>query len=233
MNFDRVGCARVAASVAGAVTVLGAWTGSARLQKIAKPLIVPALATALDPAHDRVLATGLVAATIGDLLLIDPDDDSALELGATAFGVMQSCYTFLLWRRGARPVLLDAVPRYAGWLAASILLARRQPAVAPTLSAYGGVLATTSTLSARSVSRGGDRRLVVGGILFTVSDALIVHRRLFLTDERQRRTAEAVILSTYVAAQMLLVDALATTRRRRDGEAAEPALDGPGPLEQR
>ena len=75
--------------------------------------------------------------------------------------------------------------------------------------------------------------LVVGGILFTVSDALIVHRRLFLTDERQRRTAEAVILSTYVAAQMLLVDALATTRRRRDGEAAEPALDGPGPLERR
>jgi hypothetical protein len=73
----------------------------------------------------------------------------------------------------------------------------------------------------------------VGGILFTVSDALIVHRRLFLTDERQRRTAEAVILSTYVAAQMLLVDALATTRRRRDGEAAEPALDGPGPLERR
>ncbi|MDZ7930125.1 MAG: lysoplasmalogenase family protein [Rhodococcus sp. (in: high G+C Gram-positive bacteria)] len=143
------------------------------------------------------------------MLLIDPDDDSALEWGARAFAVMQGSYAYLLLRRGARPALVDAVPRYTGWAVAATLLAKRQPAVASTLIAYGAVLATTSTLSARSVSRGGDRRLMIGGVLFTVSDALIVFRRLFLTEDRQRRTAEAIILSTYVAAQVLLVEALA------------------------
>ena len=210
MVVGRVRRARGAALVAGAVTVVGARTGSMPLQRIAKPLIVPALASGLDPTRDRVLLTGLAAATVGDVLLIDPDDDSALEWGARAFAVMQGSYTYLLFRRGARPALIDAVPRYAGWAAAATQLARRQPAVASTLIAYGAVLATTSTLSARSVSRGGDRRLIIGGILFTVSDALIVFRRLLLTDDRQRRTAEAIILSTYVAAQVLLVEALAS-----------------------
>jgi len=179
------------------------------LQRVAKPLIVPALACGLDPVPNRVLLAGLAAATVGDVLLIDPDDDSALEWGARAFAVMQGSYTYLLLRRGARPSLVDAVPRYTGWAVAATLLAKRQPAVASTLIAYGAVLATTSTLSARSVSRGGDRRLMIGGVLFTVSDALIVFRRLFLTEDRQRRTAEAIILSTYVAAQVLLVEALA------------------------
>ena len=210
MVVGRVRRARAAALVAGAVTVVGAWTGSMRVQRMAKPLMVPALAAGLDPARDRVLLAGLAAATVGDVLLIDPDDDSALEWGARAFAVMQGSYTYLLFRRGARPAPIDAIPRYAGWLAASVLLARRQPAVASTLIAYGAVLATTSTLSARSVSRGGDPRLVIGGVLFTVSDALIVFRRLFLTDDRQRRAAEAVVLSTYVAAQVLLVEALAS-----------------------
>ncbi|MEH6796840.1 MAG: lysoplasmalogenase family protein [Rhodococcus sp. (in: high G+C Gram-positive bacteria)] len=202
--------ARVAALVSGGVTAVGAWTGSMPLQRIAKPLIGPALACGLDPARDRVLLAGLAAATVGDVLLIDPDDDSALEWGARAFAVMQCTYTYLLVRRGARPALIDAIPRYAGWAAAATLLAGRQPAVASTLTAYGAVLATTSTLSARSVSRGGDRRLVIGGVLFTVSDALIVFRRLFLTEDRRRRAAEAVVLSTYVAAQVLLVEALAS-----------------------
>lgn len=210
MTADRVRRARAAALVAGVVTVFGAWTGSTTVQRIAKPLIVPALATGLDPTRDRVLLAGLAAATAGDVLLIDPDDDSALEWGARAFAVMQGSYVYLLLRRGARPALSDAIPRYAGWAAAATLLARRQPEVASTLAAYGAVLATTSTLSARAVSRGGDRRLVIGGVLFTVSDALIVFRRLFLTEDRRRRAAEAVVLSTYVAAQVLLVEALAS-----------------------
>ncbi|MGV8873882.1 MAG: lysoplasmalogenase family protein [Rhodococcus sp. (in: high G+C Gram-positive bacteria)] len=208
MSIGRVQRARAAALTAGAVTVFGAWTGSAALQRIAKPLIVPALATALDPTRDRVLLAGLAAATVGDVLLIDPDDDSALEWGARAFAVMQGSYTYLLLRRGARPTPIDAIPRYAGWAAAAVLMARRQPAVASTLSAYGAVLATTSTLSAVSRARGGDRRSMIGGALFTASDALIVIRRLFLTEDRQRRTAEAIILATYVAAQVLLVEAL-------------------------
>lgn len=207
MKNTRIRRARAAALVAGAVTVVGACTGSSALQRLAKPLIVPSLATGLDPARDRVLLTGLAAATVGDVLLIDPDDDSALEWGARAFAVMQCSYAYLLLRRGARPTPIDAIARYGGWAAVTVLLFERQPAVAATLSGYGAVLATTSTLSAASPSRGGDRRLVIGGALFTASDALIVFRRLFLTREQHRRIAEAFVLSSYVAAQVLLVEA--------------------------
>jgi hypothetical protein len=42
--------------------------------------------------------------------------------------------------------------------------------------------------------------------LFTISDGLIVPRRLFARGERARRVTEGVILSTYAAAQYLLAD---------------------------
>ena len=47
---------------------------------------------------------------------------------------------------------------------------------------------------------------MVGALLFTVSDGLIVLRRLFARSERSRRLAEGVILGTYAAAQYLLTE---------------------------
>lgn len=211
--MDRTRRARAGALLAGAVTVAGAWTDSVWLQRCAKPLIVPALATALEPARDRTLLVGLAGATVGDALLIDPDNDAMLRWGAGAFAVMQGSYIRLLLRRGARPQPVHAVPRYAGWAVATAMLARRQPEVASTLSSYGAVLAATSTLTACSPRRGGSRRLLAGGLLFTFSDALIIGRRLLLSRERDRRLAEVVILSTYIAAQVLLVEALAARQQ--------------------
>ncbi len=66
-------------------------------------------------------------------------------------------------------------------------------------------LAADPALSADGSTR---RMLAVGGTLFTVSDGLIVWRRLFLNTQRPRRRAEGAVLATYAIAQLLLVEGL-------------------------
>ena len=220
--MNRSTLSRLAFVGATSATVFGAVTGSERLQRIAKPLMVPALA-ARGVRPMSTLGVALTAATVGDVLLIDPDDDARILRGATAFAVMQGCYCWLLAERGARPTAANAVPRLAGWATAAALLTRRSPAVAPGLAGYGLTLAAMSTLAADlAVAPGSDTvagvvvpgsdprsRLALGGILFTASDALIVFRRLFLDRESHRRVAEGAILATYALAQLFLVEGLA------------------------
>uniref|UniRef100_UPI0024557445 lysoplasmalogenase family protein n=1 Tax=Nocardia neocaledoniensis TaxID=236511 RepID=UPI0024557445 len=108
---------------AAAVTVFGAVTGRERLQWLTKPLLMPLLAAdtvtrdELDPVQRRILLGSLAAATVGDVLLIDPDDDRRLIAGASSFAVMQTGYSVLWWRRGARanaPIPTARTPRWAG-----------------------------------------------------------------------------------------------------------------------
>ncbi|PXX65284.1 YhhN-like protein [Nocardia tenerifensis] len=212
---------------AAAVTVYAAATGRERLQWVAKPLMMPLLAadvvtegTGLAPTDRRVLLGSLGAATVGDILLIDPDDDRRLIAGASSFAVMQTGYTALWARKGARPRVQVTLPRVAAWLGAAALLRAKAPAVAAPLTAYGATLGVAGTLASDPALApdaktfaglnlpGGDprSRLALGGLLFTVSDGLIVLRRLFARTERTRHLAEAVILTTYAAAQYFLAD---------------------------
>ncbi|MFC4604908.1 lysoplasmalogenase family protein [Rhodococcus kronopolitis] len=219
-------------------TVAGAVTGNERLQQVAKPLMAPALAARVwrrrdevDRADAGLLLAALAAATVGDVFMIDPDDDARLVRGASSFAVMQTGYSTLLARHGARPTAPALVPRLLGWLGAAGLLRARARTVSTTLTGYGAVLATTSTLSADPALAPGarvvagtalpnaDRRswLALGGLLFTGSDALIVVRRLFVRGETGRRVTEGVVLASYGAAQVLLVEgmlALGASRRR-------------------
>jgi hypothetical protein len=73
------------------------------------------------------------------------------------------------------------------------------PALAPTSRTRIGVVVPDSNAASR---------LALGGVLFTVSDALIVIRRLFVRSDRGRRIAEGGILASYAVAQLLLVEAL-------------------------
>lgn len=217
--MNRSSLSRIAYAVSAAATVVGAVTGLENLQRFAKPLMVPALALGVQKPSP-VLFVALAAATVGDVLLIDPDDDSRILRGASAFGVMQGCYIVLLAERGARPTVVGAIPRLGGWALASGQLARRSPTVAPGLAAYGLTLATMSTLAAHpSLAPGATVRaglvvpssdprswLASGGVLFTVSDALIVFRRLYVRTESRRRVAEGLVLGTYALAQLLLVE---------------------------
>ncbi|MGX1771411.1 lysoplasmalogenase family protein [Nocardia brasiliensis] len=212
---------------AAAVTVYGAVTGRERAQWLAKPLLMPLLAAdvatsdaALDKIDRTVLLGSLGAATLGDILLIDPDDDRRLIAGASSFAVMQAGYTALWLRKGARPRAAIAGPRLAAWLGAAALLRAKAPAVALPLTAYGATLGTAGVLASDpalardakniagvNIPNADPRsRLALGALLFTVSDGLIVARKLFARGERSRRVTEGVILTTYAAAQFLLAD---------------------------
>ncbi|WP_433577171.1 lysoplasmalogenase family protein [Nocardia brasiliensis] len=212
---------------AAAVTVYGAVTGRERAQWLAKPLLMPLLAAdvatsdvALDKTDRTVLLGALGAATLGDILLIDPDDDRRLIAGASAFAVMQAGYTALWLRKGARPRAVIAGPRLAAWLGAAALLRAKAPTVALPLTAYGATLGTAGVLASDpalardaknvagvNIPNADPRsRLALGALLFTVSDGLIVARKLFARGERSRRITEGVILTTYAAAQFLLAD---------------------------
>lgn len=224
-------------AAAAAATVFGAVTGRERVQQVAKPLIAPALAArvlrgraGLDAVDSALLVTGLAAATVGDVFMIDPDVDARLRRGATSFGVMQVAYSTLLARAGARPNRLTAAPRLAAWATASGLLHVKAPTVARTLTGYGALLAGTATLAADPtlapdaadvaglpMPNRRDRRswLGLGGLLFTGSDGLIVVRKIFLRGPTARAAAEGAILASYAAAQFLLVEGMIATSAER------------------
>jgi len=217
---------RVAYVAAAAATVLGAVVGRDRLQWVAKPAMMPLLAA--DVLQSRELTTpdrglllgALAAATVGDVLLIDPDDDRRLVCGASAFAIMQTGYSVLWWRRGARPRAAVALPRVAAWAGAGTLLRAKAPRLAFPLSAYGltlgaaatlasdpGLASDAKTIAGMNLPTADPRtRLGLGALLFTASDGLIVLRRLFAHAPRARRVTEGVILATYAAAQYLLTD---------------------------
>ncbi|MEV0467791.1 lysoplasmalogenase [Nocardia tengchongensis] len=212
---------------AAAVTVYGAVTGREKLQWVAKPLLMPLLAAdvavngkRLHPTDRSVLLGSLAAATVGDVLLIDPDDDRRLIAGASSFAVMQTGYSWLWWRHGARPRPAIAGQRLAAWLGAATLMRFKAPSVAVPLTVYGATLGTAATLASDpELARDAKNiagvnvpnvdprsRLGLGALLFTVSDGLIVLRRIFARGEKSRRITEGVILGTYTAAQYLLAD---------------------------
>ncbi|MFC9996403.1 lysoplasmalogenase [Nocardia sp. NPDC127526] len=224
---------RAAFAGAAAVTVFGAVTGRDKLQWLAKPLMMPLLAadvavngSDLDPADRAVLLGSLAAATVGDVLLIEPDNDRRLIAGASSFAVMQTGYSWLWWRRGARPRPAIAGQRLAAWLGAAALMRAKAPAVALPLTAYGATLGSAATLASDpglaadakniaglNIPNSDPRsRLGVGALLFTLSDGLIVLRKIFARTERSRRVTEGVILGTYAAAQYLLADPRAHRR---------------------
>lgn len=185
------------------------------------PLLAVDVALADPPPADKAVLIGaLGAATVGDVLLIDPDNDRRLIAGASAFAVMQAGYARLWWRHGARPHAAVAAPRALAWLGATGLLASRAPSVAAPLTAYGATLGTAAVLASDpGLAPGANNiaglnipnadprsRLGLGALLFTISDGLIVLRRLFARSARSRRITEGVILGTYAAAQYLLTE---------------------------
>ncbi len=224
---DKWNAEHVVFAAAAAATVVGGVLGNERLQRVAKPLIGPSLAVRVlrhAPHTDRLdtalLLLGLTGATVGDVFMIDPDDDARLLRGASSFAVMQACYSALLVRRGARPTRSAAVPRAVAALGAAGLLGARSPEVAAPLTGYGALLGTTATLAADPALAPGARRVAglpipnedrrswlgAGGLVFTLSDGTIVVRRVLLRSQRTRAAAEGFVLATYALAQLLLVE---------------------------
>lgn len=225
----------LASSVATTVLAL---SGDKRLQYASKPVMASALAARvireyrakrLDGIDTTLLLIGLTAATVGDVFMVDADDDKRLVRGSSSFGVMQSAYTTVLRQAGAKPHVRTAAPQVATAAAGAGLMAWRMPKVAKPLSAYSFALGATATL-ASDPALAPDARLVAGipvpdrndartwlaagGLVFSASDASIVLRRMFLKGEASRRLAEGVVIATYAAAHVMLIEGLLRLRRR-------------------
>lgn len=158
------------------------------------------------------------------------DKDDWMRLGALAFGCAHLSYLGLFRRRGGRLSSRRILPRLAVMGEPGLLVAAARPALTPVLGPYGAVLSAMSAMAADPASAGecsssgaAATRLRVGGMLFVISDDLLINRRHLLSG-RRRAVAEAVVLATYFGAQRLLLPtaAGAGVRRRPARTASHP-----------
>ncbi len=181
---------------------LGAKLGGAtRLDRATKTVLIPALAIRLTGVrgHRRrrvaLLVIEMALSWIGDLTI-----DRSFRTGLGAFLAAHLCMIALFWS-GFRARLSPWSVLLLPWLVVMMVVLRppRVTALYPAVVAYATVLAAM----AASAGRGG-RRMGVGGALFVVSDSLLAFRQF--TPWFQARPWGAVVMASYLAAQLLLVD---------------------------
>lgn len=219
---------------AGAASVIAAAAGRRgdRVTRVVKPALMPLLAAhacARASRGDRLpmLLTGLAGGLLGDVVLMGPDgrsDDPAvraanLNKGSAAFSVNQLAYVSELWRRGYRPRRSTVALRLPVLASGMLTAATGARAALPAAAGYGTALATTSVLAADPEGGDGDfSGAGLGGNLFVLSDGLILARLAFLGGEapvvrRLDGVVNGMVMATYVAAQLLIVEGLTGVRR--------------------
>lgn len=212
--------------IAAAGTEIAKATGIGALEKLCKPLIVPAaLAIALsDGERLSAVDTALLAATgaaytTGDVVLMlggghASRSKSRLVTGAAAFGVGHLALGGLMLRSGIRfkPVPTAVHGVVAGAAAAVLLTEDRSNA---PLAAYGGLLATLSALATSVDRRNGPTAsvLAVAGPVFLLSDALILVRRKTEGGSVLARALDVGVIDSYATAAMLLLTGTAAAAR--------------------
>lgn len=216
-------------------TELAKATGIGALEKLCKPLIVPAaLAIALrdgrlrdgrlgdgrlSPVDTALLSVTAAGYTTGDVILMLGDghaskDVGRLAAGAAAFGVGHLALGSLMLRSGLRfKTVQSVVHGVVAGAAAAVLLAEDR-SNAP-LAAYGGLLATLSAL-ATSVDRSSGPAasvLAAAGPIFLLSDSLILVRRKTEGGSVLARALDVGVIDTYATAALLLLTGTAAAAR--------------------
>lgn len=209
--------------------------GAARRRSVvfvAKPACLISIVAGLVPganrrsAPDNLLLAGTAAsALLGDyvMLLEEYQAEGAtrqrwLLAGAGCFAATQIGYLALLWRAGARPSPVLALPGIAVLAQCGQLIATKEPAMAGPLVGYGALVVSMAASAADP--KLNDWRIGVGGMSFVLSDALIINRRLGGWPPRAQMIAEWVILVSYFAAQRLLLGGLAGDSDRRNPQTS-------------
>ncbi|MGP5930648.1 lysoplasmalogenase family protein [Corynebacterium glyciniphilum] len=234
---------RAAYLAAGAVSVAAAAAGRRgdRVTRVVKPALMPLLgahASVRTSRGDRlpVVLAGLAGGLVGDVILMGKDgrsDDASvrarnLNLGSAAFSVNQLAYIAELWRRGHRPRRSTLVLRAPVLASGIVTAATGARAALPAAAGYGTALAATSVLAADPEARTDGSSadlsgLGLGGNLFVLSDGLILARLAFLRGEspvvqRLDGLVDGLVMATYVAAQLLIVEGL-TGHTAKTGQA--------------
>ncbi|MEJ6549938.1 lysoplasmalogenase family protein [Corynebacterium sp. USCH3] len=224
---------RAAYLTAGAVSVTAAAAGRRgdRVTQVVKPALMPLLgahACGRASRGDRlpVVLAGLAGGLVGDMILMGKDGRSEdasvrarnLNLGSAAFIVNQLAYISELWCRGHRPRRSTLVLRAPVLASGIVTAATGAPAALPAAAGYGTALAATSVLAADPEARTDGSSadlsgLGLGGNLFVLSDGLILARLAFLRGgspvvQRLDGLVDGLVMATYVAAQLLIVEGL-------------------------
>jgi hypothetical protein len=206
-------------------------TGFGPLEKLCKPLIVPAaLAVALregrlSPVDTALLAATGAAYTTGDVVLMLGEGHASREVGrlaagAAAFATGHLALGALMLRSGLRfkPAQLAVHGAVAGGAAAVLLAEGRENA---PLAAYGAMLATLSAL-ATSVDRSHGPAasvLAAAGPVFLLSDSLILARRKAEGGTALARALDVGVIDTYATAALLLLTGTAAAARHAGSRA--------------
>lgn len=184
-----------------ATDAVAALTGSARVRRVVKPMIMPALAAATPPT-DLGLATGMAMAWIGDVALLGGGNQH-FRAGIGAFALTHAGYAGSFVSRGGRPPATTAVGITAASVAGAWFFGRAAGELAPVVRAYALAIGAMA-ISASGVPGPSRRRTVSGAVLFMVSDALIGLRRFVLPAGAWSRAADLTVMATYGAAQWLI-----------------------------
>ncbi|MFT4048711.1 MAG: lysoplasmalogenase family protein [Solirubrobacterales bacterium] len=213
-------------AASAALTAAGALR-SRRTEEVVKPLVMLSIQAGLwrsrkarSASDNALLAVATTASLVGDKLMLEEEfagdraeADRWIVRGASAFAVNHVAMIALALKLGARPRGIDFVLRAGGLAEGLYLLATRRRHLLAPLGSYSALLASMSATMA-SPQLGPPAALGVGGMSFLASDATILHRQVFLKDEKQRAAAEAFVLASYCLAQRLLIDGLDARSRR-------------------
>ena len=192
-------------AVVAVANLVSVGIGNATLEWVTKPLLMPLLALlivvggGLAHHHARLMVLGLAAATIADVALLIPGQTAFLA-GMGFFLIMQVCYirVFLglnAWSGVKQRVWVVAAPVAILFAFFIPLWTSLGPLAGPML-VYGTALAFMAVCAMGLSLRAG-----VGGVLFLISD-LLIGVNVAGHDFTGR---SLIIMSTYIAAQYLLV----------------------------
>jgi uncharacterized membrane protein YhhN len=211
-----------AVAATAAAHIAAGLSGNRRLADATQPALMPVVAAHLLTSarrSDRAVvgvAAGLAAACLGDTVPRFQRDDTAFRTLIVCFVGTHVAYLAALAPAAARRVRDEprrvVVPAvgYGALLAGvlgTVLPGARASRLHAAVIGYGVLLSATGVVTALA---GG--RIAVGGALFAASDAMIALGR-FVPGWRARigslDVQDAVVMSTYVAAQALIADGVA------------------------
>lgn len=228
MNARRLLALYAFLGVLDVVAELANWS---RIADIVQPLLMPVLAAylllsarALGAGRSRLVrgtAVGLGFAWLGDVAFGLPIGAS-FDLGLVCFLAMQISYI-----RAFRPTFADSplrrnrwlvLPYVAWWALLFGVLAPDLGGLMAPVAVYGALLCTMAALAT-----GVGRLTAIGAAVFTVSDSVLAATSL--TDRLAFGASDAVVMSTYVVGQLLIVlGVLARVRADRPAVPDEAVL---------
>ena len=194
--------------------LLAAALGWSTVRAVSKPLVAIVLAVLAWRGGSRTVAGGLVAAALGDELLLNPGANFFL-LGMLAFVAMHASYITAFWRSGAnRPNAMSSVIGalyVVALLGSDVVLVPSAGTFAVPLIAYG-VFLVAMAYTALDVAR----LTAIGGAIFMSSDTLLAYLKFWPAFPLAPKPTMLVIDATYFAAQILIVAGLLYRERTRD-----------------